>query len=293
MFYSPHVETCESSHSGAARQTSFEAEMASFRRVIRHSSHAVKFYGLGLLLGGLVLLQTHHPKEPFYLDIDQTRALYINLDRRTDRSARIHRVLNNANIRHERLIAVEVSHQPGVDECWGNAYCAGQIGCQLSHMRGLKYAMWRGLTHIFIFEDDFDWLPSVDPNYVLPAISRVTLNIRDWDLIAISLNLLKYKAVRGGLKVDVSAAKTSEVVKIVEAQATQAYLVRAAYVPKLYEAFRNCDILSDPLVAIDTCWKDLQRTGNWYGFMPQLGKQTSGYSDIENRNVQYDMKGTY
>ena len=82
-------------------------------------------------------------------------------------------------------------------------------------------------------------------------------------------------------------------VKIVEAQATQAYLVRAAYIPKLYEAFRNCDILSDPLVAIDSCWKGLQRTGNWYGFMPQLGKQTSGYSDIEDRYVQYDMKGTY
>ena len=39
---------------------------------------------------------------------------------------------------------------------------------------------------------------------------------------------------------------------------------------------------------IDMYWKKLQKVDNWFIFLPNLGKQLVGYSDIENKMVNYD-----
>ena len=142
MFYSPHIETCESSHSGAARQTSFEAEMASsarytaflacrkvlWTRIIRRSSPLANAPQKNHLPG--------YRPDPHYTS-----------DRRTDRSGE-YIALNNANIRHERLIAVEISHQPGVDECWG--YHAGPSAVSyLIAWAQIRYVA-RAYTHLYL-----------------------------------------------------------------------------------------------------------------------------------------------
>jgi hypothetical protein len=89
--------------------------------------------------------------------------------------------------------------------------------------------------------------------------------------------------------VHTSLTHKSKVVRIREAQASSGYFIKASYIPKVYEAFLHCDILSSPLVALDSCWKPLQREGKWYGLIPQLGTQKPGFSDIEGRDVHYTM----
>jgi len=216
------------------------------------------------------------------------RAVYLNLDVRSDRSGRLQEQLTRARIPYERIRAVSISKQPGVEECWGNAYCAAQLGCQLSHMRAFQYALSRDLQSILVFEDDFQWLPTVDPQYVKGILSHVSGTLSDWNIIALSLNILKYDLV-AGMKVHTSLTHKSNVVRIREAQASSGYLIKASYIPKVYEAFLQCDILSSPLVALDSCWKPLQRKGKWYGLIPQLGTQRPGYSNIEGRKVRYTM----
>ena len=222
-------------------------------------------------------------------DASKTEALYINLDHRNDRNEQIQAELGRASIKYTRVRAVYVQPQPGEGDCWGNSYCAGQVGCQLSHMRALQYASSKRSDSILIFEDDFQWLPTVDPKYVKHVLTTITRTYNTWDVIALSLNVLQSKPAMPRLVVRTSLTNSSEVVRIVEAQATQGYLIRGEYIPRVYEAFMNCDILSSPLVAIDSCWKPLQKTGNWFALRPQLGTQRKGFSDIEKRNVSYDF----
>ncbi len=221
-------------------------------------------------------------------DPEAIQAVYINLDSRTDRKEQIKNELSPHFSMH-RMSAVKVLPQPGVQECWGNAYCASQVGCQLSHMRALKYAQTIEAKSVLLFEDDFQWSHDVNPTYVKRLLTSITKTYTNWDVIALSLNILDYKDTRPALQVHTSFSTKSRVIRIIEAQATHAYLIRASYIPEVYEAFKNCDILSSPLIAIDVCWKQLQKTGNWYGFKPQLGTQRKGFSDIENMNVNYHI----
>ena len=222
------------------------------------------------------------------MGVQDFRAVYLNLNGRTDRGESIRDQLRRARIPYERIRAVAVSSQPGVDDCWGNTYCAAQLGCQLSHMRAFKYALSKDVGNILVFEDDFQWLPTVDPKYVRGILTHMTGAFSDWDVIALSLNVLKYDVI-AGMTLRTSLLHTSQVVRIREAQASSGYFIKASYMPIVYKVFLQCDILSSPLVALDSCWKKLQREGNWYGLEPQLGTQKPGYSDIEGREVQYSM----
>ena len=39
--------------------------------------------------------------------------------------------------------------------------------------------------------------------------------------------------------------------------------------------------------AIDIHWRSLQETGNWFALWPAGGEQSTSYSDIERRTVDY------
>lgn len=219
-------------------------------------------------------------------------AVYINLRERSDRSARIVGVLNAAGITAKRIEAFKFENrpQPGVTECWGNTYCASQIACQLSHLRALKFALLNEVESVAVFEDDFAWSSDVEPTRVLPIVEEIQRTYKSWDVIALSLNILSSVPAHPRRTVELSQSKVARVVRITSAQATHGYLVRRRYIENIYNAFKSCDMLSDPLVAIDSCWKPLQSTGHWYGVIPQLGTQIPGYSDIESKNVTYNIQ---
>ena len=217
------------------------------------------------------------------------KALYINLAERIDRRESIELQLSSAGFDFERIEAISIRNQNGTDECWGNRYCAGQVGCQLSHMRALQYAMRARMPFVTIFEDDFAWLPHVSPFRIQQTLLHIQEAVPDWDVIAISLNVLQSVPVNRVGPIHVGNNESSVIVRIVEAQATHGYMVKGSYMAHIYDAFKNCDIFSEPLTAIDTCWKPLQTTGKWYGLAPQLGHQAPGYSDIEGKNVHYSI----
>lgn len=215
--------------------------------------------------------------------------VYINLLERTDRKSRIEAALEAATLDYRRIDGARVRADPTERACWGNKYCASQVGCQLSHMRALRYAMEEGLSSVMVFEDDFEWLPHVDVGNIKEVFRNVQKEFKDWDVIALSLNVLKSTPTKPALKVHVGNGHTSNVVRIQEAQATHGYIVRGRYIAVIYDAFRSCDVLSAPLTAIDTCWKPLQKKGKWFALSPQVAKQARGFSDIEGVNVSYNI----
>lgn len=216
-------------------------------------------------------------------------SLFVNRDSRADRRVHIESILSLANIHSVRVPAVEVFDDKAVLAlCWdgGSRKCAGQVGCQRSHVKALNHAILHRWEHVAIFEDDFEWREYTDVDRVQRAVSQVMAQMPDWDVIAISLNVQNSTVVARDA-VRIGPDTISSIVKIHEALATHGYLVHMRVYEKLREAFFKCNVTGDLFTAIDTCWQPLQRDLNWYGLQPQLGTQGRSYSDIESRVVSY------
>jgi len=222
-------------------------------------------------------------------------AVYLNLPHRIDRQESIVRQMNLAHIPATRLNAFNFKDYSGLlKHCWGDNLtdrnkCAGQLGCQFSHIAALDMALKLKWSHVAVFEDDFVWTRVTDPKLVQSAIGSLVRLVGEWDVIAISLRVATNHSLYTNLSVPIGRKTSSLPIRIEQAYTTHGYLVNRHYIPAVLDAFRNCDVQQEYGVAIDTCWNTLQKTGRWFGLSPQLGTQAESFSDIENRNVSYNI----
>ena len=220
-----------------------------------------------------------------------TNSFYINLSHRKDRKLAIENVLKASSIPFQRIEAVN-PNEKGFEHlkrgCFDQAMCPGQIGCQLSHLIALKQAMESDLEHVSIFEDDFEFQAFVDPKFVQSAIQRAMELIPAWDVIILSSSIILEMVLHEHI-IPVSSNSTVKLTQIQNAQTTGGYIARRRIIPYIYQAFKECDVSKDYYTAIDQCWKPLQTTYLWIGFEPQIGKQSKSFSDIELREVEYEL----
>ena len=232
-------------------------------------------------------------------DENTLHVLYINRKKRGDRNRAVFAELTKANFTHiTRIEAEEVFTDAHIlESCWDPAMqrkCAGQIGCQRSHLKAIRHAVSRGWSFVAIFEDDFRWLPHVDPVQFAFIIEHVRVSLTEWDVIGVSHNIIEHENVYIGprdsiFSIPLSSSTRIDVIRVTRALGTHAYIVRARAYAALIRVFEACDTRRDLETAIDTCWHPLQRKLNWYGFAPQLGTQADGFSDIEQRHVSYGI----
>ena len=217
-------------------------------------------------------------------------AYYINLEHRYDRRTAIERVLGAADLHFERFDAVRIRQEPRLVDGCGEAdirWCYGKTGCKLSHVRVLQRATSISqYKHVMIFEDDFEWTKNVDPRNLKHVIHTVQRAFPGWKVILLSANLNLKRSNNTGLQVYTSSLNVSNVLRVSDAQTTHAYVVNRDYIPKLKENFEQCNVLLKNN-AIDHCWKTLQSVDEWYGFLPQLGIQRAGYSDIQMTEAKH------
>ena len=219
-------------------------------------------------------------------------ALYINLDRRKDRREHIESELKRANIKARRISGVDARLYPELlRKCWdpeNTSKCAGQVGCKLSHVKALKYAVAQGWPHVAIFEDDFQWKKGFDPQHVIDDVEQIAKWRPDWDVIVLSLNVQE-KEVFDHKEIALSSTTTAKLIRVRKALTTHGYLVRAELFQQLIGIFESCEVESDLFVAIDTCWQSLQHDTLWYGLTPQMATQGESFSDIEGQNIFYGI----
>ena len=219
-------------------------------------------------------------------------SFYINLKHRTDRRKSIEYQLRRANMSFTRIEATKgLSHQD-VKMCWsgeGNFTCPGKIGVKLSHLHALDAAMESRFEAVAIFEDDFAWLPHTDPEFVNHSIRLVQSKFQDWQVIFLSANIQQQKIVQPKLSTRLNRYTSSKVYFALDAQGAHGYVVRRDAIASIRESFASCDVTARREVAIDQCWKILQRSGRWLVFDPQLGTQAPSYSDIELTDVNYGI----
>jgi hypothetical protein len=194
-------------------------------------------------------------------------ALYINLERRTDRRQHMEAELQRIGLVAERLA--------------GTPHSVGIVGCGLSHLAALRRAKESGWPCVLILEDDFQ--AEVSPEAFWEALKEFGLRHgADFDVAMLAHH------------VTASEPCDDLVVRVKEAQTASAYLVNAsAYDPLielLEEAMRMLQLTGEHWIwANDQVWKRLQPQMRWFAFKPRLGKQMASWSDTANRFHDYNV----
>jgi hypothetical protein len=198
-------------------------------------------------------------------------AVYINLDRRTDRRAAIESTLDSLHVPLEsRTRFAAVAHSNG----W--------IGCTMSHCAVIELAKEKGWPAVLVLEDDFSLL--VEPAEFHAQVGRLLEIPHDVALLAYHVEA--HEEIPG-----VTHAR-----RAFSAQAPSAYIVQAHFYDRLLENYRaavTAALAGGPHWECinDQYWKRLQadRSTCWIYSVPRLGKQAAGHSDLANRQVDYGI----
>jgi glycosyl transferase, family 25 len=156
----------------------------------------------------------------------------------------------------------------------------GAIGCGLSHIKALKDAQENNYNNVIILEDDFVFLKKkLEINY---SINYLFKFFEDFNICLLSGNIYR-------------ANKKKEIIwEAIEVQTTSGYIINSKFYQVLINNFQEAiDTMEKNYkygqAEIDVQWKKLQgRDKKFYIFNPKLGKQLTGYSDIEKRHVKYN-----
>ena len=200
---------------------------------------------------------------------DIKHVLYINLDSRTDRKAHVEKQLANVGLLPfaQRFNAIRLQN--------------GAMGCTLSHLKCLKTAFENNWDHVLICEDDITFL---DSNLFVKQLNKCLANPSiNWDVIMFGgNNVPPYKII------------DDSCIKISRCATTTGYLVNKHYIPILLNNVKNGAQLfaknsnMQSTYAVDVYWRTLQAADNWFLITPPTVVQLEGYSDIEQKNVNYN-----
>lgn len=196
--------------------------------------------------------------------------LYINLAHRTDRKE---------HVMHEiHKICADDSKVHRIDAILTEP---GALGCGLSHIKALEYAMmhpeWKT---VLILEDDFTF--HGDDTVALSTALRTLLTSPKMEIGLLSYNhsVLRYEDTSPSIK------------RVLYSQTTSSYCIHSSYVPTLLQNMREST--TDMRIrgkthenCVDIHWTILQPHGQWYALFPAIGYQYDNYSDIEKRVTQY------
>lgn len=192
--------------------------------------------------------------------------LYINLESRKDRNERIICQLNifkkyDTNIKRINACATPYD---------------GGVGCTLSHIFALKYALMEECNeNILILEDDFEFTRGSDELHTI--LNKLFERDYAWDCVLLSYGTNK------------SQPKDDLLSLVSMAEMTSGYLIRRHAVQSLIDTYQNS---LKPLIttrnhfkyATDRSWENSMKSGRWFIFNERLGIQCAGYSDIAKKN---------
>lgn len=154
-------------------------------------------------------------------------------------------------------------------------YIIGALGCKLSHLNIIIDAKQNNYKQILILEDDF-----LLTNNFLDKFSTISNKIQSHN-IHIDMLYLGFSIVR---KNPYENTTIDNLKKLTNGHTTHAYLLNQSFYDTIINEISNC------YCEIDVCYAKLQKKyNNIFGIYPCLITQRESFSDILNRNVNYDQ----
>jgi glycosyl transferase family 25 len=187
--------------------------------------------------------------------------VYINLDERTDRRAEV-----------EAELAMYFPPEK-VTRFSAIKNDFGALGCTLSHIAAIEMAQANKWGNVLVVEDDLKWNSEFDESYT--TLERVVKN--DYDAIVLATT---------------SAQWYLSSLKLIVSRTASCYLVHSGYYDTLLSNFRESRDLLEVSHdkgnhAVDMYWMRIQTRDNWFIVIPSISHQRPGYSDIEQRMIDY------
>lgn len=206
---------------------------------------------------------------------------YINLDHRTDRKESI--ITELGKMPGHRITRIPAHYTPEL----------GTLGCCRSHISALTDIIESDTAdesmHA-IFEDDFEF--SFQPHVlqqILEQVSVLMTNDESMHVFCLGVNVLDSVKVREICIGDVPF----ELHRIRRSQAHSGYIVKKIFAPILLQNYSEsesmitqCNFSNHPY-CFDVYVQHLQDAWGWYTFLPKIGRQAPGYSDIEKSVVDH------
>lgn len=197
---------------------------------------------------------------------DIKHTLYINLSSRVDRKQHVENELAKICVPYERFNAIKLPN--------------GALGCSMSHLKCLQIAKEKKWSHVFICEDDIQFL---DPELFKKKLDTfLKSHTDDWDVLLVAGNNMPPY-----IPIDDSC------VQVKQCQTTTGYIVKQHYYDTLIANFKLGiqGLMREPhkhvIYAIDKYWFFLQQQDRWFLIVPLTVVQRTDYSDIEKKMVNY------
>lgn len=198
---------------------------------------------------------------------DIQNIFYINLDSRPDRKEYVETQLSSIGIKNAtRFKAVELKN--------------GALGCSFSHLKCLEHAKQQNWEHVMIVEDDICF---TKPHRFVRQMNKFLSIHKNFDVLLIAgNNVAPYTII------------DETCIKVNKCQTTTGYLVKNNYYDTLISNYREGiqKLTRNPeqhiFFAIDKYWFQLQEIHNWYLITPLTVTQREDYSNIEQRNTNYN-----
>jgi GR25 family glycosyltransferase involved in LPS biosynthesis len=183
-------------------------------------------------------------------------AIYcINLDRRADKWQESVQEFAKHNLNVTRVSAVDGSTL----KTNGNIN-PGEMGCAKSHVNILKHMVQSGMKKILVLEDDITFIDNIQ-DFWLKNLSNIPSN---WGMLYLGGNHLKTP-----IKVNSVMGRCGET------YTTSCYAITGTHAKACIPLIERMN------VQVDVAFASTHRSGNCYAFMPSIGWQRPGYSDIQ------------
>jgi GR25 family glycosyltransferase involved in LPS biosynthesis len=193
----------------------------------------------------------------------------INLDKRTDRWDKVCKIFSENNIDGvERYSAIDGSTLNLDLISYNKSLLKGELGILETHIKLIKEAKEQNLKSILIMEDDVYFTKEIE-NFD-DYMNSVPI---DWDMLFIGGNHLY-----GNTPIKVN----KKIMKVNHTLAIHCLGVKHT----IYDVI--LEITKRRMKQIDNYYADLQKGYNAYCFTPNMALQYEDFSDIQNRNVNYD-----
>jgi len=210
----------------------------------------------------------------------------INLDRRPDKYVQCLEEFERLKINVERISAVDGKSITVPDTKWG----VGNYGLVLTNAQIYKDAISNKYESILILEDDVMF---IDKFYEF-FYSKIEFLPTDWDILYLGGNNIfrggKFNLITGNKNFQVNQDNyrilNHELAKTNLTYTTHAVGINSKFYDNIMRHIN--DNITEP---IDNIYVKAQQDGtcNAYTFLPSLALQRSGFSDIDNRIINYNI----
>ena len=201
----------------------------------------------------------------------------INLETRKDRKNKMINEMKKQNITNFEFFK---AIKPNIEEVnkWNKNFCIetprddykiGCLGCLKSHLEVIKISIERRYNNVLILEDDTEFVRNYNELF------------NDLNEINNSFDMFYLAGSHIGNKIPI----TNNVMKIIGTYTTGSYIINK----KAMEFFINN--IEGYNKEVDVFFgKELQPRFNCYASINKITKQREGFSDIQQKNVKYELK---